>query len=62
MARLSIEEGAIIKNSIVFTDTHIGRNVRISNAVIDKYAKIREIKDISGTEDDPIYVKQGDRI
>lgn len=57
-----IEEGAIIKNSIVFTDTHIGRNVRISNAVIDKYAKIREIKDISGTEDDPIYVKQGDRI
>lgn len=57
-----IEEGAIVKNSIVFTDTKIGKNVRISDAIIDKYARVREVKDIAGTEIDPLYVKQGDRI
>lgn len=57
-----IEEGAIVKNSIVFTDTRIGKNVRVSDAIIDKYARIREVKDIAGTEVDPLYVKQGDRI
>ncbi len=57
-----IEEGAVIKNSIVFTDTKIGINVRVSDAIIDKYARVREVKDISGTDIDPLYVKQGDRI
>ncbi|HAK05591.1 MAG TPA: glucose-1-phosphate adenylyltransferase subunit GlgD [Firmicutes bacterium] len=57
-----IEEGAVVKNSIIFTDTKIGKNVRVNNAVIDKHVQIREVKDISGTEHDPLYVKQGDRI
>jgi len=57
-----IEEGAVIKNSIVFTDTKIGKDVHVGNAVIDKYVRIETVKDIGGTEEDPIYVKQGDRI
>jgi len=57
-----IEEGAVIKNSIIFTDTKIGKNVHISNAVIDKYVRVEAVKDIAGTEEEPIYVKQGDRL
>ncbi len=57
-----IEEGAVIKNSIVFTDTKIGSEVRLTHAIVDKYVRIREVKDISGTEQDPLYVRQGDRI
>ncbi len=57
-----IEEGALVKNSIIFTNTKIGRDVHLSNAVVDKYVRISEVKDINGTEENPLFIKQGDRI
>ncbi|MFA5235808.1 MAG: glucose-1-phosphate adenylyltransferase subunit GlgD [Bacilli bacterium] len=57
-----VEPGALIKNSIIFTDTKVGADVHLTHAIVDKYVRIREVKDIAGTEVDPLYVRQGDRI
>jgi ADP-glucose pyrophosphorylase len=49
-----------VENSIVFTDTVIGKDVIIKNVVIDKYVKIVSMKKIQGTDVLPIYIKQGE--
>lgn len=57
-----IEEGAIVENSIIFTNTRIEKGVHIKNCIIDKHVRARNSKLVAGTEDFPLYVKQGDRL
>ncbi len=57
-----IKAGAVIENAVIMPSTLINKNVKIKNAVIDRYAIITHIKELSGTEDEPIYVKRRDRI
>lgn len=54
-----IAKGAVVKNCIVFSGTSVGENAKISNALIDKYAIITRSHSVAGTEDNPIYIKQG---
>ena len=55
-----VHEGAIIKNSVISTYSEIGANIQIENAVVDKGAKVLHKKEIIGTKENPIYIKQGD--
>ena len=57
-----IKAGAVVKNAVIMPSVLINKNAKIENAVIDKYAMITHIKELKGTEDEPIYVKRRDRI
>ena len=57
-----IVDESVIENAVIMPSTLINKNVKIKNAVIDRYAIITHIKELKGTEDEPIYVKRRDRI
>jgi len=57
-----IKEGVVIKDSIILPDTLIDRNVKLDHAVVDRKAIVTHVKDLTGSDDKPIYVKRGDRI
>ena len=57
-----ISEGAVIKDSVISTYSTVGPNIKVENVIADKASKIVHKKEIIGTKDDPIYIKQGDLI
>ena len=57
-----IKKGAVIKNSVIFPASTIDKDVRIENAIVDRYALVSHIKEIKGSEDKPAYVRRRDRI
>lgn len=59
---VKIEEGAIVENSIIFTDSIIRRNKTINYAIIDKGADISVATELSGTPTDILYVRKGDKV
>jgi len=60
--RVTIEEGASVEDSIIFTNTVIKKGVHIKNCVIDKHCVIEHKKLVSGTKEKPLYIHQGARI
>ncbi len=59
---VTVEEGASIKNSIIFTRTTIGKDVHVENAICDKDCKIRTVKNVSGSADEYIIISKGENI
>lgn len=57
-----IKKGVVIKDSVVLPDSLIDKNVKLDHVVVDRKAIITHLKDLTGTSDNPIYVKRGDRI
>lgn len=53
-----VEEGAVVENCILFTNTVIGKNVKIKNVVANKAVKIRNIEKLEGTDDNFVYIKR----
>lgn len=57
----TIEEGAVIENSVILSSTYIGSGVHVKNYVVDKHVNITTVKDI--TSDDQIgYIKRNDKV
>jgi glucose-1-phosphate adenylyltransferase len=56
-----VDAGATVKDSIVFTDSKIGKEVLIQRAIIDKYVRVEKTKILVG-KDIPLYIKQGENI
>ncbi|HOE54203.1 MAG TPA: glucose-1-phosphate adenylyltransferase subunit GlgD [Bacilli bacterium] len=59
---VKIEEGAVVENSIIFTDSIVRRNKVISHAIIDKKAEVAVAAELAGTPEDILYVRKGDRV
>ncbi len=57
-----VKEGAVIKNSIILTDCVISSDAHLEYVIEDKYSKVMRAKDIRGSKEDPIFIKQGDVI
>ena len=57
-----IEEGAVVKDSILLSKVHIAKGCHIENAVIDKETTVMYTKEVIGTKDNPIGIKQEDTI
>lgn len=57
-----IKQGVIIKDSVILPDSLIDKDVKLDCAVVDRKAIVTHIKDLTGTKENPIYVKRGDRI
>lgn len=55
-----VEEGAEIKNCIIFTNTYIGKDVHLKFVVCDKGVKISQVKNIGGDSlNEPLVIAQG---
>lgn len=57
-----VEEGAVIEDSIIFTKSEIGSNVKVRCVVADKYAQLRELKKVSGEKDAYLYIATGEKV
>lgn len=53
-----VEEGAVVEDCILFTDTLIGKGVKISNVVANKKVKIINVDSLKGTKDKFAYIKR----
>lgn len=54
-----IEEGASVEDCILFTHTVVKKGVHLRNVVADKRCVFETKKNVSGTKDEPLYVKRG---
>lgn len=59
---VTIDEGAIVEDSIIFTNTHVKSGVHLKNVVVDKHCIFAVQKDVHGEEDKPLYIPQGAHI
>ena len=57
-----IEKGAVVKNSILFTRTEIGKDIKVNNVLCDKGSKIYQVKELEGKDGEILYIKQGAKI
>lgn len=57
-----VEEGAVVKNCILFTQSHIGKDTHLEYVLTDKNVQVREVKDLKGTKEKVLVVKQGELI
>ncbi len=57
-----VEKGADIKNCIIFTQTQVGKDTKLEYVLADKNASIKEVKKISGTPEDIVYIKVGVKV
>ncbi|MCR5101716.1 MAG: glucose-1-phosphate adenylyltransferase subunit GlgD [Butyrivibrio sp.] len=55
-----IKKGAFIKDCVIMGHTVIDKDVHLENQVVDKWAKIKNVKEIISTPDQPGYVKRED--
>ena len=54
-----VEENSTIKNSILMTDTWIGKNVQLENVICDKEVRISDGRVLKGDKDYPLVIKKG---
>lgn len=57
-----IKEGTVVKDCVIMPDVLINKNVKIENAVVDRLAMITHKKELKGSDEQPLYVRRGDRI
>jgi ADP-glucose pyrophosphorylase len=57
-----VEEGAVLKNCIVFTRSHIARGIKMNRVVCDKNCVIDKCKNVSGSKEQFIHIPQGAKI
>lgn len=56
---VTVEKGAEVKNSIIFTHTTVGERVKMRYVIADKSAELRKFKNLKGTKDEIIIIPQG---
>lgn len=57
-----IKKGTFIKDSIIMPDTLINNNVKMEKCVVDRLAILTYVKELKGNDNEPLYIKRGDRI
>ena len=56
------QKGAVVKNSVILPGASIGKNITVENYVIDKNADIRHVEILTAAQDNPGYIRRGDKI
>ena len=57
-----IDEGAVVENCILFTNTYVGQRVSLKHTVTDKNVVINDVKRLSGDEQDYLLISKGAKI
>ena len=59
---VKVEEGAVVKNSILMQDTVIGENTKVNYIIADKNVNIKSGVELSGAENYPVSLSKDTRI
>lgn len=59
---VTISKGAVVRNCILLPGAFIGEKAKLDHVVVDKYAIIHHVKELKGTDEEPVYVARRDRI
>lgn len=59
---VKIEEGAVVKNSILMQDTVIGRNSNINYIIADKIVSVKSEIELSGAANYPVSLSKGTKV
>ena len=59
---VKIEKGAVVKNSVLFHGSHVGKNATLNCIVADKDVYVSEGVNLSGNDNMPFYVQKGRKI
>ena len=59
---VEIRKGASVKNCVILGHAIIGEGAKIECQVVDKWAKVLNVKKLIATPDNPGYVKRGDTL
>ncbi|MBR3149616.1 MAG: glucose-1-phosphate adenylyltransferase subunit GlgD [Eubacterium sp.] len=59
---VKVEEGAVVKNSILMQDTVIGENTKVNYIIADKNVNIKSGVELSGAENFPVSLSKDTRI
>lgn len=59
---VTVEKGAAIKNCILFANSSIETNTKMTYVIMDRDAKARQVKKISGKKDQVVVISQGEII
>lgn len=59
---VKIEEGAVVKNSILMQDTVVGSNSKVNCVIADKNVSIKSGIELSGASNFPVILSKGARI
>jgi glucose-1-phosphate adenylyltransferase len=59
---VEIKKGASVKNCVILGHSVIGEGVKLEGQVVDKWAKIINVKNVIATTDNPGYVTRGDTL
>ena len=59
---VKIEKGAVVKNSVLFHGTTVGKNANLNCIVTDKDVLITDGVSLSGNENMPFYVQKGRKV
>jgi glucose-1-phosphate adenylyltransferase len=59
---VKIDEGAVVKNSILMQDTTIGQNTKINYIIADKKVSVKAGVELSGAENFPVSLSKDTRI
>ena len=57
-----VEEGAVVKDCILFSGTKVGKGSHLQYVVADKKVQIKEVRDVAGEEDHYMYISFGANI
>ena len=57
-----IKKGAVIRDSVIMPDTLINKGVKMEKCVVDRLAIVTHVKELKGTDEQPLYISRGDRI
>lgn len=57
---VTVEEGAVIKDCVVMSETYIGKGTHVEHAVIDKFVKVIHKTCIKSNSSEPLYIKKFD--
>ena len=57
-----VEEGAVLKNCILFYGAYVGKNKNLEYVLVDKKARVSEVKNLAGSKEKILIIKQGEKI
>ena len=59
---VTIEKGAVVKNSILFHGTRVCKNANLNCIVTDKDVTVTDGVNLSGNDNMPFYIQKGRKI
>ncbi len=57
-----IKTGAVVTDCIIAPGSIVNQGIHLEHVIVDKNARVSEVKELKGTLNQPIYVKRRDRI